>query len=280
MSAAPDSGVTELDPAAAIASVSRWYHCIDIPPAGSTPGLFDLRPVVDRLPWPDVRGRRCLDVGTADGFLAFELERRGAAQVMAVDITTHERWDWEPHVAERGPEYLNAVFGPDVRGGFHTAHRLLGSTVQFAPLSVYDLDPATVGTFDVVVCGSLLLHLREPLRALAAIRAVCDGQLLCTNQIDLERSIGPRRAPLVRIDGTSGATQWWIPNAAGHVQMIRAAGFTIERRSPLYSIPFGPAHPARARAPRSVMRGLAERVLTGNAGVPHAAVLARPGDGH
>ena len=164
---------------------------------------------------------------------------------MAVDITTHEHWDWEPHVGERGPEYLNAVFGPDVRAGFQTAHRLLGSGVQFAPLSVYDLDPAAVGTFDVVVCGSLLLHLREPLRALAAIRSVCDGQLLCTNQIDLGRSIGPRRAPLVRIDGTSGVTQWWIPNAAGHVQMIRAAGFTIERRSPLYSIPFGPAHPPR-----------------------------------
>lgn len=279
MGAPPHSGVTDSDPAAAIASVTRWYHCIDIPLAGSTPGLFDLRPVVDRLPWPDVRGKRCLDVGTADGFLAFELERRGAASVMAVDITTHERWDWEPHVGERGPEYLNAVFGPDVRAGFQTAHRLLGSAVQFEPLSVYDLDPATVGRFDVVVCGSLLLHLREPLRALVAIRSVCDGRLLCTNQIDLERSIGPRRAPLVRIDGTSGATQWWIPNAAGHVQMIRAAGFTIERRSSLYSIPFGPAHPPRARAPRSVLRGVAERLLTGNAGVPHVAVLARPGIG-
>jgi tRNA (mo5U34)-methyltransferase len=222
-----------------------------------------------------VRGKRCLDVGTSDGFLAFELERRGAAAVLAADIVSHEDWDWEPEVVHRGLEYLHAVFGPDVREGFHTAARLLGSRVEFSALSVYDLDPAAIGTFDVVVCGSLLLHLRDPLRALAAIHSVCAGELLCTNQIDLRRSIGPRRAPLVRLDGSSGVTQWWVPNAAGHRQMIRAAGFDLERESPLYSLPFGPAHPPRAREPKERLRGLAERVLTGNPGVPHLAVLAR-----
>ena len=50
-------------------------------------------------------------------------------------------------------------------------------------VSVYELDPGSIGTFDVVVCGSLLLHLRDPLRALEAIRAVCDGYFLSTNQM-------------------------------------------------------------------------------------------------
>jgi tRNA (mo5U34)-methyltransferase len=127
----------------------------------------------------------------------------------------------------------------------------------------------------VVVCGSLLLHLRDPLRALAAIRSVCRDRLLCTNQVDLERSVGPRRTPLVRLDGTSGITQWWIPNAAGHRQMLQAAGFGIERQSALYSIPFGAAHPPRGRGVSSRLRSLAERVLTGNEGVPHVALLAR-----
>lgn len=262
------------DPRSAIARVPRWYHCIEVTPGVVTPGVFDLRPVVDRLPWPDVRGKRCLDVGTADGYLAFELERRGAAEVVAIDIPVHSGWDWEPGVAERGVEYLSTVFGPDARSGFHTARALLNSRVRFAPLSVYDLSVDAVGAFDVVVCGSLLLHLREPLRALAAIRSVCRGALLCSNQIDLERSVGPRRRPLVRLDGTSGATQWWIPNAAGHVQMVRAAGFAVERVSGLYSLPFGPAHPPRARTVRELVRGGFERVVTGNAGVPHVAVLA------
>lgn len=268
---------TVADPRTAVASVKRWYHCIEVAPGLVTPGLFDLRTIADRLPWPDVRGLRCLDVGTSDGFLAFELERRGAAEVLAVDLAAHEQWDWEAHMGARGPQYLRAVSGPSMGDGFRVARELRGSRVQFAALSVYDLAPEHVGTFDVVVCGSLLLHLRDPLRALAAMRAVCRGRLLCTNQIDLERSVGPRRAPLVRVDGTSGITQWWIPNAAGHRQMLQAAGFALERQSPLYSIPFGPAHPPRGRDLRSRLHGLAERALTGNEGVPHVAVLARPG---
>jgi SAM-dependent methyltransferase len=266
---------TVADARAAVASVKRWYHCIEVAPGVVTPGLFDLRSIVDRLPWPDVSGLRCLDVGTSDGFLAFELERRGATEVLAVDLAAHEQWDWEAHMGARGPQYLRAVAGPSMGDGFRVARELRGSSVQFAALSAYDLTPERIGTFDVVVCGSLLLHLRDPLRALAAIRSVCRGRLLCTNQVDLERSVGPRRAPLVRLDGTSGITQWWVPNAAGHRQMLQAAGFGIERRSALYSIPFGPAHPPRGRDVGSRLRGLAERLLTGNEGVPHVALLAR-----
>jgi tRNA (mo5U34)-methyltransferase len=265
------------DPPAAVASVERWYHCIDVAPGVVTPGLFDLRPIVDEMPWPDVRGLRCLDVGTADGFLAFELERRGAAEVVAVDLAAHDDWDYEAHVGSLGAEYLRAVAGPVAGAGFAVAHRLRSSSVSFRPLSVYDLDPETVGTFDLVVCGSLLLHLRDPLRALASIASVCRGQLLCSNQVDLGRTAVRPHSPLVRLDGTSGVTQWWIPNAAGHRQMLRAVGFTVERVSRLYSIPFGPAHPPPSRRPSGLIHTLAQLLFTRREGVPHTAVLARVG---
>ena len=263
------------DALAAIGRVRRWYHSIEVAPGVVTPGVFDLRPIVDRLPWPDVRGKRCLDVGTSDGFLAFELERRGAAEVVATDIASHQEWDWEPRNRERGSEYLDIVVGPDASLAFHTARELLGSSVKLERVNAYDLDPRGVGRFDVVVCGSLLLHLRDPLRALTAIRSVCQERLLCTNQVDLVRSLLLRRHPLVRLDGTSGITQWWIPNAAAHRQMVAAAGFEVERESGLYSIPFGPAHPPRARRPRRLAATALRRMATGNDGVPHSAVLAR-----
>ncbi len=262
------------DDRAAIAAVARWYHSIEVLPGMVTPGWFDLRPIVERMPWPDVRGKRCLDVGTSDGFLAFELERRGAAEVVATDIATHEQWDWEAGLRDLGPQYLRHVEGPAMGIGFELARELLDSSVVRRQLSVYDLSPEHVGTFDVVVCGSLLLHLRDPLRALAAIRSVCRAELLCANQIDLGRSILQRRTPLVRLDGTSGITQWWLPNAAGHRQMLDAAGFEIERESRPYCVPFGPAHPPRSSGPRSLVRGLMERLVTGNRGVPHLALLA------
>jgi tRNA (mo5U34)-methyltransferase len=209
--------------------------------------------------------------------LAFELERRGAAEVVAVDLAAHEGWDWEHGVGERGPQYLRHVAGPQAGAGFRVAHELRGSSVGFQALSVYDLGPEVLGQFDVVVCGSLLLHLRDPLRALAAIRSVCAGQFLCANQVDLGRSLWAPRTPLIRLDGTSGITQWWLPNAAGHRQMLRAAGFAIERQSRLYSIPYGPAHPVPPRRPLWLVRSGARRWLTGNDGVTHHAVLARRG---
>jgi tRNA (mo5U34)-methyltransferase len=268
--------LTAADARARVATVRRWYHCIEVTPGVVTPGMFDLRAVVPRLPWPEVQGRRCLDIGTFDGFFAFELERRGAREVVASDISDHEQWDWEHHLRSRGPEYMRAVFGEAQGQGFEVARELLGSSVSRELISVYDLSPERVGEFDVVLCGSLLLHLRDPLRALEAIRSVCREWLLCTNQVDLLRSVLVPRRPLVRLDGTSGETQWWLPNVAAHAQMLAAAGFRVQRRTGLYSIPFGPAHPAGAPTLRSRLRRLARRALTGADGVPHCAALARP----
>src|SRR5438093_4054 len=157
------SGTDRADEARrAVAANPFWYHTIDLAPGLTTPGWFDLRPITGRMPWPDVRGKRCLDVGTADGFLAFELERRGAAEVVATDVQDHALWDFPVHLRERAVKYLEAVAGPDKGAGFRIARELLSSGVQPLAVSAYDLSPGVVGTFDVVVCGSLLLHLRDP----------------------------------------------------------------------------------------------------------------------
>lgn len=260
---------------AAIARNAMWYHSIEVAPGVVTPGWFDLRPIVEKLPWPEVAGKRCLDVGTYDGFLAFELERRGAAEVVATDIADHQQWDWPLRHRATGPEYFQHVAGPKRGLGFEIARDLLGSSARLEQINVYDLSPETIGEFDVVICGSLLLHLRDPLRALAAIRSVCRGQFLSTNQVDLRPSVRHRRRPVARIDGLSSLGQWWLTNAAGHRQMLLAAGFEIERESSLYSIPFGPAHTPRKEARRVLVR-IGRRLCAGNDGVPHHAALARP----
>lgn len=267
---------TERDLEAAVAAVPLWYHSIELAPGVVTPGWFDLRPIVDAMPWPDVRGKRCLDVGTWDGFLAFELERRGAAEVMAVDIGSHEHWDWPPVLLARGgPQSLEDFTGREQGVGFRVAKEALGSRVEHRTLSVYDLDPATVGQFDVVTCGSLMLHLRDPMRALERIRSVCRGAFLSAEQIDLTlTALRPRRAAL-RLDGTSDLFQWFIPNAAGHRQMLRASGFRLERCTKPYAIPFGTSHPPRERGLRGAAIRGRSKALTGGDGVSHQAALAR-----
>jgi hypothetical protein len=61
-----------------VASVPHWHHIFAFPQGITTPGAYDPRDLFSRLRLPDLRGKRVLDVGTRDGFFAFECERRGA----------------------------------------------------------------------------------------------------------------------------------------------------------------------------------------------------------
>jgi tRNA (mo5U34)-methyltransferase len=212
-----------------------WYHTIDLPGGVTTPGEWDLRESAERIPWPNVRGLRCLDVGTFDGWWAFELERRGAASVVATDVADPDQLDWpydvRPGIGDNGWEAKFA--GTEFRhgGGFTIAADLLGSRAEWRALNIYDLDPDEVGRFDVVTCGSLLLHLRDPIRALEAVRSVCDGVFLSAEIIDPWLTVVHRRKPVAQLKGLGTTCQWWLANAAAHDRMLHAAGFEIIERS-------------------------------------------------
>lgn len=271
----PDLGETGASARAAVASNGFWYHTMELAPGVVTPGWFDLRPIVERMPWPDVRGKRCLDVGPYDGFLSFELERRGAGEVLATDIADPHGWDWRWADRILGPRYVEGERGSQPGRGFEIAKRILGSRAERVEISAYELAPERIGTFDVVVCGSLLLHLRDPVRALEAIRGVCREHFLSAETVSVGlTAVGPR-TPLARMRNGIDA-QWWIPNAAGHRAMLESAGFEVERSTRPYAIPFGSAHPARRRRLRLLLDHLPTVALTGRVGVAHAAALARP----
>ena len=254
-----------------------WYHTIDVMPGVVTPGWFDLRPVLHLMPWPDVRGKRCLDVGTYDGFFAFELERRGAAEVVAIDIDDQTKWDWPPDnppvPANRQPGMSGAATG----GGFRLVAEAKRSAVQWRPMSIYDLDPDTIGTFDVVTIGTLLLHLREPVRALEAVRRVCSGVVMSSEQIDLWTTLLGRHRPLVRLNGSGPFCQWWLPSAAGHAQMFWAAGFEMTELSKHYVVRFN-RHPLPPHDLPNTINRLGRFAATGTwaEGIYHRALLARP----
>lgn len=261
--------------------MTQWYHSMELAPGEVTPGWFDTRAAARKVPLPqDLTGKRCLDVGTWDGFWAFEMEKRGAAEVVAIDIDDPDRWDWPPR--ERlDPDRLAMQVLAAVKGrgeGFRTARERLGSNVDRRNLSVYDLDPTVLGHFDVVFLGSLLLHLRDPVLALERIRSVCAGIAVIADTVELLPSLRHPRSPVVRLEGVE-RPWWWQPNRAALLRMIRSAGFVVEEASRIYFVPTGAGHPQPPR--RSLPRKLGtargrEEIVVAVRGVPHVAVRARP----
>jgi SAM-dependent methyltransferase len=250
-----------------------WYHTLELAPGVVTPGWQDTRPVAPSVPFGDLTGARCLDVGTFDGFWAFEMERRGGT-VSAIDILDPERWDW-PHGSEA--EVKEVINQRKAGGrGFELAREALDSRVEREECSVYDLDPAVHGTFDLVYVGSLLLHLRDPVGALEAVRGVCGGRLIVVDGIDLWLSlVHPRRA-VANFDGR-GRPWWWHVNETALSRLVESAGFTVTAGPDRVYVPAGPGRPTARWAPRLLASREGRQALIHSwRGDPHAVVVARP----
>ena len=267
---------------AARAEALHWYHTLELAPGVVTRGFFDARPTVARVPLPArLDGARVLDVGTWDGFWAFELERRGAAEVIALDVDDARRWDWPAQTLIGDAHDQRRQIVDEFKSGaaaFALAREALGSRVRRLDLSVYDLDPEAHGRFDFVFLGSLLLHLRDPVLALERLRAVCGGELVVADTVQALSSWLRPRTPVARLEGVE-RPWWWQPNAAALQRMIESAGFAVLSRSGVYFLPLGAAHPRPAlrellRYPRSAAGR--EQLLGLWRGIPHVAVRARP----
>jgi tRNA (mo5U34)-methyltransferase len=224
-----------------------WWHTIEVSPGVLTPGGWDLRATALRLPWPpSLAGMRCLDIGTMDGFWAFELERRGASEVVAIDVLDPTRLDHSVADRLRGEQYRR-----DSERNFALAAELLGSRTQLHDVSVYDLDPGEVGQFDLVVMGYVLQMLRDPLSGLEAVRRVCRGQLILLDTVSRPLDLLP--APLVRLDARRDGSEWFVFNRRGLRKALDLTGWFSEETTPLLRDRPGPGvgrreHSVRRRA--------------------------------
>src|SRR4051812_5855622 len=143
------------------ARTQGWYHVLELPGL-TTDGLFDMRPYVGNYGLPEsLAGKRVLEIGTWDGFWAFEMERRGA-EVVAIDLDDERELDWPPRRRTPNPELVRGA-------GFQIAREMLDSKVERVVQSIYHATPEELGTFDLVFCGSVLIHLRDQLLALERI---------------------------------------------------------------------------------------------------------------
>jgi tRNA (mo5U34)-methyltransferase len=199
-------------------SLEGWWQSFDLPDGRHIQGVESVEGLTKRInqyPIPqDLTGARVLEIGTWDGWFAFEMERRGAS-VVAIDC-----WD--------NPK-------------FHEIHRLLGSRVEYRVMDVYDLTPATVGRFDIVLFMGVLYHLKHPLLALERVCALTTDMAAVDSFILQEKlragEAVPKRPMLEFYENEEFGGQydnWCAPNLECLMAMCRTAGFArVEHRATL-----------------------------------------------
>ena len=172
---APPRLVTRLDDC-------YFYHTADLPGYGVVGGPWDLRGHVDSyLGGVEFRGKRVLELGTAGGFLCREMEARGA-EVVAFDLSEEFDGDLVPFARTESPAVLaeRRRFVRKLNNGWWLAHRACGSSARVVYGSVYDI-PAGIGEVDIATFGSILLHLRDPYRALASASRLVRETIVVTD---------------------------------------------------------------------------------------------------
>jgi len=191
--------------------VPYWYHTIDFGYGITAPGhqasTWDSLGRT-RLLRGEIRNKTVIDVGAWDGFFSFVSERMGAARVLATD-----RFAWE-----------SSSFGMQ---GFLAARDLLDSKVEYKKIDAMDLEPGSVGQFDVVLFLGVLYHLRDPFLALRQLRGITRDYILVETHI--VSYLEKKRIPIMEFYETNelnnDPTNWWGPNLCCLQKMMRAAGF-------------------------------------------------------
>jgi tRNA (mo5U34)-methyltransferase len=225
-------------------SKQGWWHSFELPDGTLVEGVNSLdaqKARIAQFPIPaDLTGKRALDIGAWDGWFTFELERRGA-QVVAID-----RWD--------NPR-------------FREMHAALGSRAEYRQMNVYDLDPAKLGRFDVVLFLGVLYHLKHPLLALERVCSVTDDFAAVESCALTDRVLPGMQVEehsLLRYferDELGGQfDNWFAPTPRCLVEMCRTAGFA---RAELASVhDYGAAVACYRRWPEGVATQTAPRLFS------------------
>jgi len=176
-----------------------------------------------------------LDVGTGSGWFATYFEQLGA-NVTTVDARGYcdfdvfGRYMYQDLMTEKArPDRIlpdgRPIYYSPVSRGFWIMKDLLGLKAEYVNARIYDIRPELFGgkVFDLVFAGAVLMHLRDPIGALMALRSVCRNRIIA-NAIPFLAPDADRPAQVMLIS-SGDKISWWAPNRQCLEQWFLAAGF-------------------------------------------------------
>lgn len=207
-----------------------FYHTMNLPGFGLIRAHWDLRGRFDEyIGGVEVAGKSVLDIGAATGFLSFEAEKRGA-RVVSFDMDKGGQQTFLPF---RDKPYYNdherwaREYGAQIekwKNAYWLCHRVLKSTARVHYGNVYAL-PTELGTFEVVIVGSVLEHLSDQVTALASItRLTKETLVIVTPLLETEEPIA-RFEP--RASNPEHDYTWWTYSVGVYREVLGMLGFEI-----------------------------------------------------
>lgn len=223
--------------------IPYWYHRIELPGGIVTPGWAPICAEKYAIP-DDLNGKRVLDIGAWDGYWTWEALKRGAREVVAIDDFSDTLGADVPRKGWESFDLCREAFGftepavatedtREVVGWRNEA----GQRVQRVEKSVYTLDPAQGGKFDIVFFFGTIYHLKHPMLALEKISAVCDGEIYIESAICDDYS--PYRGGMKKgypnndmvnefypgAEYGNNPGNWWVPTLQCLGKMVESCGF-------------------------------------------------------
>lgn len=171
-----------------------FYHTMDLPDIGLVNGLFDLRSTIGTyLGNFKFNQKRVLEIGTASGFICFSVERDGA-EVVAYDLSPDFSWDMVPYakldVASLLEERKSHI--GRLNNSFWLAHKKLNSRAKVVYGTVYQIPPE-IGSVDVTIINSVLLHVRDPFLAIQKAASLTKETVIVTDAFGWGNPTGWKR---------------------------------------------------------------------------------------
>jgi tRNA (mo5U34)-methyltransferase len=188
-----------------------WFHSIDLGHGVITPGIKSLK--VCRAEADAIFGRvnlaglSVIDVGAWNGCFSFEAKRRGAALVVATDSVA----------------WVSASFRG--REAFELARAALALDIEAREIDVAQLDPAGVGTFDVVLFLGVFYHRYDAIDALARAASLARELLVVETHLDLRKLDRPAMVFYPGSELGNDGSNWWGPNELCIEALLRGHGF-------------------------------------------------------
>lgn len=208
-----------------------YYQTIEVPGLGLCLGDWDHREHLDQyLGEVDMRGKRVLEIGPANGFFTFAMERRGAS-VLALDLGESGEWDAVPNrAAPVGHESLRRRLQNSVQRverAFWDTHQRLNSSARLVYGSVYDAQRVVREKIDIAFMGNVLQHLRDPVLAIQQTAGLAKEKIIITESIwhDDVAFLEGRSMMFLPKQGHNIDHSWWLVPPALVMDLIELLGF-------------------------------------------------------